>query len=62
MAMMLCTFFYARLWRRAKIITDVELTELRYYGKPAVGLRMFQAIFRAIISNCLISNPIGKQP
>lgn len=54
LAMMLCTFFYARLWRRAQILTDVEFTELRYYGKPAAGLRIFHAAFRATIQNCLI--------
>lgn len=54
LAMMLCTFFYARLWRRANILTDVEFTELRYHGKPAAGLRIFHASFRATIQNCLI--------
>jgi len=54
LAMMLCTFFYARLWRRAHILTDVEFTELRYHGKPAAGLRIFHAVFRATIQNCLI--------
>src|SRR6266567_9246680 len=32
---MLTVFFFAKLWRRAAVITDVELTELRYSGKPA---------------------------
>jgi len=54
LAMMLCTFFYARLWRRARILTDVEFTELRYHGKAAAGLRIFHASFRATIQNCLI--------
>jgi Na+/proline symporter len=54
LAMMLCTFFYARLWRRANILTDVEFTELRYHGKAAAGLRIFHASFRATIQNCLI--------
>jgi len=54
LAMMLCTFFYARLWRRAHILTDVEFTELRYHGKAAAGLRIFHAAFRATIQNCLI--------
>ena len=35
MSGVLTVFFYARLWRRAGVITDVELTELRYGGKPA---------------------------
>jgi len=32
---MLTVFFFARLWRRAEVVTDVVLTELRYAGKPA---------------------------
>src|SRR5258706_15618559 len=36
---MLTVFFFARYWRRAEIMTDVELTELRYSGKPAAFLR-----------------------
>ncbi len=54
MGMMLCTFFFARLWRRAKLLTDVEFTELRYAGKPAAGLRMFHASYRSIIQNTLV--------
>ena len=54
MGMMLCTFFFARLWRRAKIITDVEFNELRYTGKPAAGLRMFHATYGALIKNTII--------
>jgi len=53
-AMMICTFFYARLWRRADIITDVEFTELRYHGRGAAVLRMFHAFFRATFQNCLV--------
>ncbi len=54
MGMMLCTFFYARLWRRAAILTDVELNELRYSGAPAAGLRIFHATFRALVQNTLV--------
>src|SRR5512136_3299277 len=36
---MLTVFFFARLWRRAGVVTDLELTELRYGGKPAAFLR-----------------------
>ena len=39
MSGILTVFFYARLWRRAGVITDVELTELRYGGRPAAILR-----------------------
>lgn len=54
MGMMLCTFFFARLWRRASILTDVEFNELRYSGKPAAGLRMFHAVYRSLIQNTLV--------
>ncbi len=54
MGMMLCTFFFARLWRRADILTDVEFNELRYGGKPAAGLRIFHASYRSLIQNTLV--------
>ena len=54
MGMMLCTFFFARLWRRAGILTDVEFNELRYGGKPAAGLRIFHATYRSLIQNTLV--------
>ena len=46
--------FFARLWRRAEIITDVELVELRYAGKPAAFLRGFRALYFGVLMNCLI--------
>ncbi len=48
---MLCVFFYARLWRRARILTDVEFVELRYGGKAASGLRLFHALYRSTLFN-----------
>jgi SSS family solute:Na+ symporter len=51
---MMTVFFYARLWRRAEIITDVELVELRYAGKPAAFLRGFRALYFGIFMNCLV--------
>jgi SSS family solute:Na+ symporter len=50
---MLCVFFYARLWRRAGIITDVEFVELRYEGRPAAMLRGFLAVFHGVLRNCI---------
>ena len=50
---MLCVFFYARLWRRARILTDVEFVELRYGGKAALFLRLFHAIYRSTIFNTI---------
>ncbi|WP_187261434.1 sodium:solute symporter family protein [Pontibacter beigongshangensis] len=51
---LLTTFFFARLWRRAGIITDLEFIEMRYTGKPASFLRGFRAIYLGIFMNSLI--------
>ncbi|MBC8277301.1 MAG: Na+:solute symporter [FCB group bacterium] len=50
---MLSAFLLSRLWRRAEIMTDVELTELRYSGKGATFLRGFRAFYLAIPINCI---------
>lgn len=47
-------FFFARLWRRARILTDTELVDLRYSGKSAKLLRGFRALYFALPYNCLI--------
>src|SRR5215472_19143867 len=44
MSGMMTVFLYARLWRRAGVMTDVEFAELRYSGKPAAFLRGFRAL------------------
>jgi len=54
MSGMLTVFFYARLWRRAGVLTDVEFTELRYGGKPAAILRGFRAAYLALPINLII--------
>jgi SSS family solute:Na+ symporter len=51
---MLTVFFFARYWRRAEILTDVQLVELRYGGKPAAFLRGFKAIYLGLLMNCFI--------
>ena len=51
---MLTVFFFARFWRRAGIMTDVEFVELRYSGKPAAFLRGFRSIYLGIFMNCII--------
>ena len=51
---MLTVFFFARLWRRAGIMTDVEFAELRYSGRPAAFLRGFRAIYLGVFINCVI--------
>jgi solute:Na+ symporter, SSS family len=54
MSGMMTVFFYARLWRRSGVMTDVEFTELRYSGKPAAFLRGFRALYLGIPINCII--------
>lgn len=54
MSGILTVFFYARLWRRAGVITDVEFTELRYGGKPAALLRGFRAAYLALPINLIV--------
>lgn len=51
---MLTVFFFARLWRRAGIMTDVEFVEIRYSGKPAAFLRGFRALYLGILMNCVV--------
>lgn len=48
------TVFFAARWRRAEVLTDAELIELRYEGKPAAFLRGFKALFMSIVINCII--------
>src|SRR5881296_1149116 len=54
MSGMLTVFFFARLWRRAEVMTDVELAELRYSGRPAAFLRGFRAAYLGLIVNIII--------
>lgn len=54
MSGMLTVFFYARLWRRAGVLTDVEFAEIRYGGRPAAFLRGFRALYLGLPINCII--------
>jgi len=47
---MLTVFFYARLWRRAGVMTDIEFSEIRYAGPPAAFLRGFRALYLGLLS------------
>lgn len=51
---MLTTFFFAKLWRRAGVLTEIELIELRYGGKPAAVLRGFKALYLGLLMNVLV--------
>jgi len=50
---MLTVFFYAKLWRRSGINTDLEFYELRYKGKAAGFLRGFRAIYLGVVFNII---------
>ena len=54
MSGILTVFFFAKLWRRSGVLTDVEFIELRYSGKPAAALRLTRAIFQGVIVNTII--------
>jgi solute:Na+ symporter, SSS family len=47
-------FFYARLWRRSGVMTDLEFYEIRYSGKAASVVRGFRAIYLGLLFNCMI--------
>jgi SSS family solute:Na+ symporter len=47
-------FFYARLWRRSGVMTDLEFYEIRYSGTPASVVRGFRAIYLGLLFNCMI--------
>ena len=51
---MMTVFFYARLWRRSGVLTDLEFYEIRYSGKAATFLRGFRAIYLGLFFNCVI--------
>ncbi len=51
---MLTVFFFARLWRRANILTDLEFIELRYSGRAATFLRGFKAVYFGLFINAVI--------
>jgi solute:Na+ symporter, SSS family len=51
---MMTVFFYARLWRRSGVLTDLEFYEIRYSGKAATFLRGFRAVYLGLFFNCVI--------
>lgn len=51
---LLTTFFFAKYWRRSGVMTEVELIELRYGGKPAAFLRGFKAVYLGLFMNVII--------
>jgi len=57
---MLTVFFYARLWRRSGVMTDIEFAEIRYSGRPAAFLRGFRALYLGIPINCIVLAWVNK--
>ena len=51
---MATVFFYARLWRRSGVLTDLEFYEIRYAGRPAQVVRAFRAVYLGLFFNCVI--------
>src|SRR5512135_1498094 len=47
-------FFYARLWRRSGVMTDLEFYEVRYSGKAAGVVRAFRSVYLGFFFNCMI--------
>ncbi len=54
MGSLLGVFLFSRLWRRAEVLTDNELLEIRYSGKPAAFLRAFKAGYFSILYNFIV--------
>jgi solute:Na+ symporter, SSS family len=51
---MATVFFYAQLWRRSRVLTDLEFYELRYSGRPAAAVRGFRAVYLGLFFNIMI--------
>ena len=51
---MMTVFLYAKLWRRSKVLTDLEFYEIRYGGKSAAAVRCFRAVYLGLFFNCVI--------
>jgi solute:Na+ symporter, SSS family len=60
MSGMLTVFFYARLWRRAGVLTEVEFAEIRYSGRPAAFLRGFRALYLGLPINLIVMGWVNK--
>src|SRR5512147_1740093 len=56
---MATVFFYARLWRRSGVLTDLEFYEIRYSGKPAAIVRGFRAVYLGLFFNIVIMSTVN---
>ena len=50
-SLILTVFFFSRLWRRSRVLTEVEITEVRYGGRSAAVLRGFKAVYWGLLFN-----------
>ncbi len=55
---MLTVFFFARLWRRSGVVTDVEFVAIRYSGRAAHVLRVFRAVYLGLPINAIIGGAV----
>jgi Na+/proline symporter len=51
---MATVFFYAKMWRRSGVLTDLEFYEIRYSGRAATFVRGFRAVYLGLFFNCFI--------
>ncbi len=56
---LLTVFFYAKLWRRSAVLTDLGFYELRYSGAPAAFLRGFRAVYLGVFFNTMIMGTVN---
>jgi solute:Na+ symporter, SSS family len=54
LAFLLMAFIFSALWRRAGVLTDAELTEIRYSGAGVLPLRVLKAIYYGTVINCVV--------
>ncbi len=54
LAFLLMAFVFSALWRRAGVLTDAELTEIRYSGRGVLALRVLKAIYYGTVINCVV--------
>jgi len=52
-------FFYARMWRRSGVLTDLEFYEIRYAGRPAAMVRAFRAVYLGLFFNVIIMSTVN---
>ena len=51
---MIGAFIVSHLWKRSGVLTDNEIIELRYGGRPAAALRLFRALYFGVLRNALV--------